>query len=788
MCCPGCAAVASAIVEAGLADYYRHRTELPEKPGELIPEALKQLELYDRPELQRSFVQDEGAHIHEAALMLEGITCAACVWLNERHVGALPGVLSFQVNYSTRRARVRWDDREIRLSRILQAVGDIGYVAHPFDAQAQERLYKKERGAALRRLAVAGVGSMQVMMLAVALWLGEDGSMGEDLRDFMRWVALLLATPVVFYSGWGFFASAWRDLRHRQLGMDVPVALAVGSTYAASAWATITGGGEVYFESACMFVFFLLTSRFLEMGARQRAGQAVEAMGRLLPALATRLDASGAEEVVAVADLAPGDRVLIRPGESIPADGLVLEGRSSVDEALLSGESLPRARAAGDALVGGTVNVDSPLVMRVDRVGPDTVVAGIQRLLDRAQTEKPRIGRLAEQGTGAFVLVVLVIAALAGLVWWTIDPTKAFWVSVAVLVVSCPCALALATPVALTATTGYLTRLGILTTRGHALEGLAAATDLVFDKTGTLTEGRLELDAVLPLGRLDEAACRGLAAGLERGSEHPVGRALRRAGPPAPVDEIEARPGSGVQGRSGDAAYRLGNLAFVTQALPAGAPGLEAARAAITVRPAATSVLLADATGVLAVFHLTDRLRPEAAEAVARLRAEGLRLRLLSGDAQAPVAEVAGRLGIEDARAGLLPEGKLALLESWQREGGVVAMVGDGINDAPVLSRAHVSVAMASGTQLAHASADMILHSDDLRHLPEAVERARATLRIIKQNIGWALGYNILALPIAAAGWLSPWLAALGMSLSSLLVVVNALRLTRSPRAGRAAP
>jgi Cu2+-exporting ATPase len=412
-------------------------------------------------------------------------------------------------------------------------------------------------------------------------------------------------------------------------------------------------------------------------------------------------------------------------------------------------------------------------------VGPDTVVAGIQRLLDRAQTEKPQIGRLAERGTGAFVLIVLLLALAAGLIWAYIDAERAFWVAVAVLVVSCPCALALATPVALTATTGYLTRLGLLTTRGHALEGLAAATDIVFDKTGTLTEGRLRLEAVAPLGALDAAACRALAAGLERGSEHPVGRALAQGVQAQSLDDVESVPGQGVRGRRGGTHYRLGRFAFATAELPPDAPGLAEARAHAEASAQATTVVLADPVAVLAVFSLADRIRPRAAEAIADLRALGIEPRILSGDAPAPVRAVAEHLGIQEAGAGLLPQDKLARLRAWQQEGRVVAMVGDGINDAPVLAAAHVSVAMASGTQLAHASADMILHTDDLRHLPQAVARARATLRIIKQNIAWALGYNLIALPVAAGGFLSPWLAALGMSLSSLLVVVNALRLTR---------
>ncbi|OOG23080.1 copper-translocating P-type ATPase [Thioalkalivibrio denitrificans] len=781
MCCPGCQAVARAIVDAGLEDYYRHRTVTPEGPADPMPERLREeLSLYDRPELQQSFVQaDDSTTVREAALILEGIVCAACVWLNERHVKSLPGVLEFAVNYSTHRARLRWDDARIHLSDILQAIREIGYRAHPFDPGRQEEVFRRERQAALRRLAVAGLGMMQVMMVSVALWIGGDDPGYEGLMHFLRWVAFLIATPVVLYAGSTFFTSAWRDLSHRQLGMDVPVALAIGSTYLASGWGTITGTGEVYFESVTMFVFFLLTGRYLEMGARQRAGQATEALGKLLPAMAIRITPQG-DEPVPVADLAPGDRVRVRPGDTVPADGTVLEGRSSVNEAMLTGESLPRARGADDELTGGTVNVESPLVMRVDRVGADTMLSAIQRLLDRAQTEKPRLARMAERGTGAFVAAVLILTALVGAVWWFgIDPSRAFWVMVAMLVVSCPCALALATPVAMTAATGSLTGRGVLVTRGHALETLAAATDIVFDKTGTLTEGQLERVHTELLGDRDEAYCLGIAAVLEQGSEHPVARVFQRAGTPGGVlSDQRASPGQGMEGRVDGRRYRMGSAAFVRELAVQGDWPSERMAALAKRFPAASLVLLGDETGPLAAFVLEDRLREDAAACIAALRDAGLKVHLLSGDHPDTVQYTAARVGIESASGGLDPDGKLRALEAIQaRPDAVVAMVGDGINDAPVLARAHVSIAMAEGTQLAQASADMILYGTRLGQLPAALGLAGRMVRVVRQNIRWAIGYNVIALPVAASGILTPWMAALGMSLSSLIVVVNSLRL-----------
>jgi len=779
MCCAGCQAVAQAIVDNELTDYYRYRTDRARTADELVPPELRDMSLYDHPELQRSFVHDEGENVREAALILEGITCAACVWLNERHVGSLPGVIDFKVNYSTHRARVRWDDSQIHLSKILDAITAIGYYAHPFDPGRQEEVYQRERGAALRRLAVAGLGAMQVMMLAVALYIGESDETQTQMMQFLRWVSLVLATPVVFYSGSTFLVSAWRDIKRMRLGMDVPVSLAILSTYFASVWATVTHSGDVYFESVTMFIFFLLAGRFLEMGARQRAGQATEAINRLLPPMATRLGATG-DELVPVHDLRPGDRVRIRPGESVPADGTVEEGRSSVDESMLTGESLPRPRTVADPLTGGTINVESPLIMAVERVGEDTTLSAIQRLLERAQTERPRIARLAESGTGWFVAAVLLLTTVVGLVWWQwIDPDRAFWVVVAMLVATCPCALALATPVAITASTGGLMREGLLTTRGHALETLAKTTDIVFDKTGTLTEGRLSLSAVETLGALDRDACLRLAAILETDSEHPVARVLTREAPAGGrARELVATPGHGMEGLVDGIRYRIGSPRFVTGV---GAPDpttrqrLDALAAA---HPEATVVLLGSADGPLAAFLLADRLRADAVETVEALQRRGLAVHLFSGDAPATVAAVAGTLGIASYAGALTPEDKLARVRELQAEGRTVAMIGDGVNDAPVLSQAHVSVAMAEGTQLAHASADMVLYSHRLAPLALAVTKARATVRIIHQNLGWALGYNVVALPIAATGLLTPWLAALGMSLSSLLVVINALRLS----------
>ncbi len=772
-CCAGCQAVAQTIIDSGNADYYRLRTDLPKTPEAALDE-LRNLALYDLPEVQTSFVFGEGDE-REASLILEGIVCAACVWLNERHVRQLPGVLAADINFSTRRMRVRWDERQVRLSDILKAVQDIGYLAYPFDTNRQEELYRKERNTAIRRLAIAGLGMMQVMMYAVPEYVAEAGAMTSDIEALMRFASLILTTPVVFYSAVPFFQGAWRDLRRGRAGMDVPVALGIGAAYLASIYGTFTGSSVVYYDAVVMFVFFLLTGRFLEMNARKRSAEAAESLVKLIPAAATRLPgypATRDEEVVAAVKLSAGDHVLVGPGDSFPADGAVVEGRSSVDESLLTGESLPVPKHARDAVIGGSINLDSPLVVRVDKVGADTVLSSIVRLLDRALAEKPRLAQLADRVAGWFVLALLVAAVGVAAAWYVVDATRAFWITVSVLVVSCPCALALATPTALTAGLGRLTRLGLLSTRGHALETLAHATDFVFDKTGTLTTGRFSLvDSEILRG--DGARALALARALEQGATHPVAAALRDAAPadgPA-ASELRYTPGRGVEGRIEGRVYRLGAPEFVGATVPVG-------RFAAGV----TVVGLADDEGVVAWFALGDAPRPQARRLVADLKALGVRVRLYSGDRPDNVRALAAELGIEDARGGMLPEDKLEAVRALQREGAVVVMTGDGVNDAPVLAQAQVSIAIDQGAEAAQAAADMVLLSSEIGRLADGVRLARKTQRIIRQNLAWSALYNALALPAAALGHVTPWMAGIGMSSSSLLVVLNALRLSRANR------
>ena len=785
MCCVGCEAVAQSIVDNGLVDYYRHRDAMPETRREAMPVELQELGLFDHPDFQKSFVRPVGEHEREASLILEGITCAACVWLNERHVAGQDGVSGVDINYATRRARVRWDERKIKLSDILAAIQAIGYRAYPYDAERSEQIADRERRSMLWRVFVAGFGMMQVMMYAFPVYVAGDGDMTWNEETLLRWASLVLTLPVVLYSAAPFFQRAVRDIRLRRLGMDVPVAVGVGSAFLASLWATLTDGPEVYFDSVTMFVFFLLGGRYLEMIARQKAVRGVEELGKVLPSFAERLAAWPAQttsERVPTSQLSAGDVLRVRPGEVIPADGVVVEGLGEVNEALLTGESLPVAKRVGDGLTGGSINVSSPLLFRVEQVGDSTRLAAIRRLMERAATDKPRVATQSDKVAGWFIVTLLVLASLTGVAWYFIDSERALWVFVSVLVVACPCALSLATPTALTVGTDAMARMGVLVTRGHAIETLAHANHFVFDKTGTLTYGRMRLEEVLALGDRSPAELTALAAAIEQGSEHPVAAGLCEAAASMTLPEVtalRAETGQGMHGRVGDEMLWIGRPEYVAEAARLALP---AALAAFSDQ-GGTVVALASDKGWLGLFRLADTVRAEAGPLARRLTAEGLQLGVLSGDAPRVVAAVAEGLGIADAHGGMSPQGKQSRIAALQQDPrAIVAMVGDGVNDAPVLAQAHVSVAMGGGTDLARNQADIVLLNENLASLGRAIVLARKTLRIIRQNLWWSFAYNFTSVPLAMAGLVTPWMAGIGMAGSSLLVVLNAMRLQRVPR------
>lgn len=773
MCCHGCQAVAEAIVQNGLQDYYSYRTELPKTAEELVPEELRQLALYDHPEVQKSFVFDSSGEVKQASLILEGITCAACIWLNERHLKQLPGIREVAFNYASHRARISWDEREIKLSRILAEIRKLGYHAHPFSAQRQEALRQQQRKADFRRLAVAGLSAAQVMMLAVALYAGPAQGLEPGTAQLLRWFSLVLSIPAMFYAAWPFYQAAWRGIVNRRIGMDVPIVLGLLTGFAGSIWATLHGTGVVYYDTLTMLIFFLLATRFLERNAREKSVEAAENLLRLVPAMATRVQADQQQELVPLVELAAGDLIIARPGETIAADGVVEQGESSADESLLTGESHPLSKSAGSRVYAGSINYENPLIIRVTGIGEDTMIAGISRLLDRAQAEKPKLAQVADRVAAYFTSALLVAVAVIGLAWWHIEPQRTLEIILTVLVVSCPCALSLAAPAAFAAAGSHLVKRGVLLTRGHALETLARATHFVFDKTGTLTIGRPVLLKTIVMAAVDATECLKLAASLEQASEHPLARSFIEAAQGRllyGVADAGNLPGKGVVGTIAGRPYSLGNAGLNVQLFPY---PLDAA----DYPPGATIVWLSDAQRVLAAFVLADSARPQSAELVNRLQQKGISVSILSGDSEQAVAHFAQILGIKNWQAGLAPEQKLSALQALQQKGEVVAMVGDGINDAPVLAGAQVSIAMGSGTQMARATGDVVLLTENLLEIEQAVITSRFAISVIRQNFAWALAYNLVALPFAAAGFISPWLAALGMSVSSLIVVLNALRL-----------
>jgi len=708
-------------------------------------------------------------------LAVDGMYCAACAPAIEAALRAVPGVVDAEVDGALQRARVRWTEGRTQVADLVRAIQALGYRAQPARAAGARDEQRAEARRALWRLFVAGFCMMQVMMYATPAYVAAPGEITADIEALLRWASWLLTIPVVLFCARPWFAGAWRDMRARRIGMDVPVALGIAVTFVASSGATFAPGGvfghEVYFDSLTMFVFFLLGGRWLELRARRATLGALDALTQRTVDAVERVRDDGTIESAAPQDLRVGDRVRVRAGQAFPADGRLGAGDATqVDEALLTGESLPLPRAGGDAVLAGSVNLTSPVVVHVERVGDDTRYAQIVALIERAAFERPALARAADRVARPFLWAVLVLAAGAAAVWSLIDPSRSLWVAVSVLIVTCPCALSLATPSALLAAAGALARRGVLVQRLAALENLAQADVFAFDKTGTLTEDRLELSDVRWFDTRGEGTGRGEAAALAAASLHPAARAVAQAWPGAvlaTLQRVGERAGHGIEGFDAlGRCWRLGSAGFA--GVHEGSAG----------NAHTTSWLSCDGT-VLARFAFEEAVRADARSTIAALQADGARTLLLSGDRSNAAQRVGAALGIAAVHAGASPEHKLALVTAQQAQGHRVAMIGDGINDAPVLARADVSVAMGQGTALARSHADLTLQSGRLSDLLAARALAQRMLRIVRQNLAWAALYNAACVPLALAGALPPWAAGLGMAASSLAVMLNAQRLRR---------
>ena len=724
-------------------------------------------------------LSDTVSSILTEKLAISGVHCAACVQLIEFRLQQLPGIASFRIQPATHTAAVCYDSQRLDLRDILNAIVGLGYGAYPAGQEADEQVRKQNR-MALLRIFIAGFAMMQVMMFAWPSYLvpvpTADGELTPDQDLLLKLASMAISVPVVFFCALPFFRAAWRDLKLRHIGMDVPVSLGILLTFFASVWTTFRGGA-VYYDSAIMFVFLLLGARWIEQRVQHKATRALRILTQLQPVQARRLKNypdHQQEELTDARALHTGDVLLVLPGDQIPADGVVLEGDSACDEALMTGESHPVSKASGDNLTAGSVNLQGRLIMRAEQTGHATRLGHLISMMENAASEKPAIVLLADRHASRFLMIIMLVALVSGLVWWQIQPERALWIAISVIVVTCPCALSLATPGVMAAAIGLMAKNGVLVKSGKALQGLAQATHIVFDKTGTLTSGKLQVQAVQCEG--DAAIVMPLALGIAAASHHPVARSVadyliaQQGNHPAQVQQMQEVAGGGIEAVVDGVTYRFGQPRFVADLL-GHMPEMPADWQGKTIS------MLVSAQQVLAAFLLQDQLRDDAVEALQQLRAAGKQICLLSGDQPEPVAQIATLTGIQEAHAQMTPEAKFAWVQNLQRQGAKVVMVGDGMNDGPVLAIADVAVAMGQGAAISQTRSDLLLVSNRLPDLSYGVRAATYSFRLIRENLGWAILYNLVAIPAAVIGWLEPWHAALGMSLSSLIVVLNALRL-----------
>ena len=729
-----------------------------------------------------------GERVAQSHFRLSGLYCAACAGLIEQALRAESGVIGAEVSYAAQRATVRWNPRLTRPSRLVAAVQRAGYGASPDLAEPARALRRREQRAALWRLFVAVFCTMQVMMYAAPAYVAAPGSISPDLLRLLQWASWLLSIPVLLFSAAPMFRDAWEGVLQRQVRMDLPVVLGLTVTFVASTGATFAPGGvfghEVYFDSLTMFVSFLLGGRYLTLIARNRVAASLEDALSRLPPDVHRIEPDGRCTAVPLRALRVGDRVRVLAGEAFVADGPLVEGCTQADEALLTGESRPVAKRPGDPVIAGSLNLGAPVTMRVERLGPDTRFEAVVALMRGALTQRPALVRTADRIAVPFLWGVLLLAALAAAAWSAIDPSRAVWVAVSVLIVTCPCALSLAAPSALLAAAGALARRGVLVQRLDAFEALAKVDTLYFDKTGTLTDDRMQLQRLhmLPAAvdaGLDAASVLRLAGSLALNSSHPLSKALARdlVAPDAVWSDVVEEPGRGLQGAAWDGSLaRLGAREWVgSMRRVSGDRGVrldEPLPDAVAAR-----VWFGDARGALAWFEFSEALKPDARAALAALREGGVAVALLSGDAPERVRQIAESLNLADAQGGATPEIKLARVAAAQHAGRCVGMVGDGLNDAPVIARADVSFAFAQGAAITRSKADFILLSGRVADVALARDVARRAMRVLRQNLAWALVYNAVCVPLALLGWFPPWAAGLGMATSSLVVVLNALRI-----------
>ncbi len=805
-CCHGCKAVCDVIITSGNADYYQHREGSARTfNAQELPALLDKLKLYDNEKIQREFIRsDKNNNWKEAWLILEEIQCAACMWLNERTIRNLEGILAVQMDYTGQQARVRWNPEKIKLSEILTAITNIGYNAHPFDPTQRESLNKEQKQRSVQRILFALIMGMAVMQSAIGGYfygdLNEQGAYPLWIK-ISRWVNVASTFLILAYPGQIFFRSAWRDVKNRTLGMDVPVVIGLSVAWLGSLNSTIRGEGDVYFESIAMFVIFLLIAKHIELKSRIESTALLDRSAKIIPQTVKKITPEGLVDTPVI-ELYEGDRIQLAPGETLPVDGRLHSSVSSFDESLLTGESLPVIHKQGELVLGGSINIEQVIEVDVTSSKADSTFNEIQQLAQQSTNYKPYYVDIAEKVAGKFVASILLIATTTFLFWaWKsgfTDTSKALSHTISVLIVTCPCALALAAPVALSLGAAGLNRLHVLAIKMSSIEKLSHVTTLVFDKTGTLTTGEPSVESIKVLGDNTSDKYLQIAASMEQGSHHPFAKALikkheKAKGSLLKLKYVEQQSGRGIEAVIGGLHWRLGSESFVMSLVDTliNTEQTHASELDITQvqgwRNQGKSVLyLGNEAGIQALFCIIDPLREGIKSFLLEAKASGIeQYIILSGDHQQSVDAIAKELGITETCGGLSPQQKLDWVRDRQVEireqsySSKLMMLGDGINDAPTLAVADLSLSFTDATDLAKNNCDFILLGKDYQYLGNAFELMRKTRKIILQNLSWAILYNIIAIPLAVMGWVTPWMAAIGMSLSSLIVVLNSMRLKR---------
>ena len=799
MCCIGCQAVSQTIVDNGLTQYYSVRTEPAQRAQSLVPEQLQKNKLLDETVFQSEFVfqsdsQDKDSK--EAILSVDGMSCAACAWLIEMQLDKLQGLISITVNATTQRATIKWQDSAIKLSAILVAIENIGYQALPFKANDVELNNKKQSKAFIKRLGISGILMMQIMMIAVGLYFGAFTDMNEHNKVYLRWVSFILATPIICYGALPFYSGAITAIKSKRLSMDVPVSIAIILAFTASAWATITQQGEVYFESVSMFTFLLLIGKFLEFRARSRAAQVSANLLKLMPMTATKViavndnaDAQSKallnkethtkEVLVAAKLLIKGDTVIIKPGEVVPADGVITSGTSQLNEAMLSGEQLPISKTINDSVFAGTINGDGNITVQVKQATGQSFLSQLIRLSEQSQAHKPKIAKLSDKIAQYFVALILLTSIATAIYWQQHLPEEAFWITLSVLVATCPCALSLATPTGLTCATTRLNRAGIMIKGGHVMETMPKISCFAFDKTGTLTTGEFTIDKLELIDnsskdtdqKYSQEQVLAIAAALEAHSEHPIAKPFaEHRNYNLRAQEVKVHSGQGVSGTIDNVNYAIGKFSWLQKSVQLDSDQAESLKG--------SSCILVANKQIIAAFYLVDQIREQAFELIANLNKQHKTL-LLSGDSQLACDNIAQKLPINTVLGGLSAQDKMQQIKHAQTQGFKVAMTGDGVNDSPVFGAAHVSIAMGCGADITKSGADVILLNNKLSSINILIKVSHRTRRIIFQNYLWAFGYNAIVLPLAVSGYITPYMAVIGMSASSILVITNSLRLLK---------